>query len=42
MHGVCGEFGECHNVIGSFECKCQDGFESHPMMRVCMGKRICH
>lgn len=38
MHGVCGERGECHNVAGSFECKCSEGYESHPIMKVCMGK----
>lgn len=42
MHGVCGERGECHNVAGSFECKCNAGYESHPIMKICMGKLSLH
>ena len=37
MNGVCGEAGDCHNIPGSFECRCPSGYESHPTMRTCIG-----
>lgn len=40
MHGVCGENGECQNIPGSFECRCKEGYESHPMLRVCTGRSL--
>lgn len=35
----CGN-GTCTNVIGSFECNCNEGFEPGPMMN-CEGKSSC-
>lgn len=35
----CGN-GTCTNVIGGFECACDDGFEPGPMM-TCEGIRSC-
>ena len=35
----CGN-GTCKNVIGGFECTCEEGFEPGPMM-TCEGKPLC-
>lgn len=35
---LCGN-GTCTNVMGSFECNCEEGFEPGPMM-TCEGKTL--
>lgn len=39
MGNPCGN-GTCKNVIGGFECTCEEGFEPGPMM-TCEGKPLC-
>ena len=34
---TCGP-GACVNTPGTFECQCDTGYNSHPVMKVCMGK----
>lgn len=29
---ICGEAGRCENAIGSFNCRCEDGFSVRPEM----------
>lgn len=38
MGNPCGN-GTCKNVIGGFECTCEEGFEPGPMM-TCEGKTL--
>lgn len=38
MGNPCGN-GTCTNVLGSFECNCEEGFEPGPMM-TCEGENL--
>lgn len=37
--GIC-ENGRCINIIGSYRCECNEGFQSSSSGTECLGKRI--
>lgn len=35
---ICGKYGQCFNLIGSYSCQCKEGYVSSSVTKKCVGK----